>query len=223
MELSRPRAVLFDWDNTLVDTWPVIHQALYRTFTHMGHEPWTLQETRERVGKSMRDAFPALFGDRWQAAADKYRESYRAIHLERLRPLPQAEDALRMLKSAGVYTAVVSNKMGDTLRKEVEHLGWRDLFDSLVGSADATHDKPHPAPVYLALKDGRLEAGPDVWFLGDSEVDLEAAGVSGVTALLYGDLKLDADRPYHYRGFPFHSHYPDYPNFMALLRKTLVD
>ena len=26
--LPRPRAILFDWDNTLVDSWVTIHEAL---------------------------------------------------------------------------------------------------------------------------------------------------------------------------------------------------
>ena len=26
--LRSPRAILFDWDNTLVDTWATIHEAL---------------------------------------------------------------------------------------------------------------------------------------------------------------------------------------------------
>ena len=47
-----PRAVLFDWDNTLVDNWPTIHDALNATFEAMGHPTWTLAETRERVRAS---------------------------------------------------------------------------------------------------------------------------------------------------------------------------
>ena len=26
-----PRAAIFDWDNTLVDTWPVIHESMNAT------------------------------------------------------------------------------------------------------------------------------------------------------------------------------------------------
>ncbi|HLJ20402.1 MAG TPA: HAD hydrolase-like protein, partial [Stellaceae bacterium] len=63
--MERPRAILFDWDNTLVDSWPVIHEALVVTFEGMGHVPWTLEETKQRVRHSLRDAFPRLFGDRW--------------------------------------------------------------------------------------------------------------------------------------------------------------
>ena len=34
--LRLPQAALFDWDNTLVDTWPVIHEAMNTTLSAMG-------------------------------------------------------------------------------------------------------------------------------------------------------------------------------------------
>ena len=66
---GRPAALLFDWDNTLADTWPAIHHALAVTFRAMDREPWTLEETRARVRASARDSFPALFGSRWPGIA----------------------------------------------------------------------------------------------------------------------------------------------------------
>jgi phosphoglycolate phosphatase len=41
MKLTKPKAILFDWDNTLADTWPTIHQAMSETFAAMGQEPWS--------------------------------------------------------------------------------------------------------------------------------------------------------------------------------------
>ena len=63
-----PRAVVFDWDNTLVDTWPVIHDSMNAALAAMGHAPWSFDETRERVRRSMREAFPEMFGARWEEA-----------------------------------------------------------------------------------------------------------------------------------------------------------
>ena len=47
--MNRPTALIFDWDNTLVDTWPTIHDALNTMLPQMGHEAWTLSETKQRV------------------------------------------------------------------------------------------------------------------------------------------------------------------------------
>ena len=52
--LRRPRAILFDWDNTLVDNWAVIHTALNAALTAMGHTPWTFADTKRRVRASAR-------------------------------------------------------------------------------------------------------------------------------------------------------------------------
>ena len=74
--MTAPKALLFDWDNTLVESWDAIHHALVVTFEAMGHEPWSLDETKARVRRSLRDAFPALFGARWEEARKLYLERH---------------------------------------------------------------------------------------------------------------------------------------------------
>ena len=38
----RPTAILFDWDNTLVDSWATIHEALNVVMAAMGKPLWSL-------------------------------------------------------------------------------------------------------------------------------------------------------------------------------------
>ena len=121
---TKPKAILFDWDNTLVDSWPVIHDALNITLTTYGLEPWTLTETKQRVRKSMRDSFPALFGDEWEAAGEVFYERYAAIHIDKIKPIIGVAKMLIDLHAEGVYLSVVSNKKGNYLRQEAAHLGW---------------------------------------------------------------------------------------------------
>src|SRR5262245_38690545 len=87
-DLSRPRAILFDWDNTLVDSWATIHEALNVVMAAMDKPLWSLQETKLRVRLSLRESFPIHFGDRWEEARRVYLNAFRAIHIERLQPLP---------------------------------------------------------------------------------------------------------------------------------------
>ena len=190
-EIARPRAILFDWDNTLVDTWPVIHAALSDVFEAMGHEPWTLAQVRARVRHSLRDSFPALFGDRWERARDVFYASFERRHLEALAPLPAADDLVAALAGQRLPLGIVSNKTGYLLRREVEHLGWTAHFGAVVGAGDAARDKPAPDAAALALDrlglDHRAPGGADsraVWFVGDSNVDMEIAHVAGFTPVL---------------------------------------
>lgn len=182
---SRPRAILFDWDNTLVDSWGTIHEALIVTFTAMGREPWTLAETKIRVRHSLRDAFPLLFGDGWEAARKLYLDAFTAIHIERLTAIAGAADLLEELAGAGIYLGVVSNKTGRVLRREADHLGWTPLFKRLVGAGDAAIDKPHAAPILLALDGSGIACG-DVWYVGDTSLDMECAKNAGCTGILLG-------------------------------------
>ena len=184
--LRRPRAIIFDWDNTLVDSWGTIHDALNFLMAAMERPLWTIEETRERVRLSLRDAFPAIFGERWEEARQIYMDRFRAIHLERLTPLPGRETMLRTLAADGHYLAVVSNKTGAVLRGEAAHLGWTPLFGSIVGAGDAHTDKPHCAPVDLALQPSGIAPGPDVWFVGDTAVDMECAIAAGCVPVLLG-------------------------------------
>jgi phosphoglycolate phosphatase len=186
MSIQPPKAVVFDWDNTLVDTWPTIHDALNATFDAMGTPRWTLAETRERVRHSLRDSFPKLFGAAWEEAKTRYLENFEAMHIERLAVLPGAADLLAALVARGRYLAIVSNKTGRLLRREVAALGWEGWFGRAIGAGDAEFDKPHRAPVDLALRESGIAAGPDVWFVGDTDIDITCAVNSGCVPVFIG-------------------------------------
>jgi phosphoglycolate phosphatase len=52
-----------------------------RTLEAMGCPVWTMEETTMRVRKSLREAFPELFGDRWEDARDIFYGAYRKFIL----------------------------------------------------------------------------------------------------------------------------------------------
>jgi phosphoglycolate phosphatase len=196
--LSLPRAILFDWDNTLVDNWGVIRAALNAALTAMGHEPWTLEETRARVRASLRDSFPAMFGDRWRDAERIFYETFAATHLQELREMAGAGAMLAGLAGQGIALGVVSNKRGAFLRAEAEQLGWVAYFGRLVGAGDAARDKPAPDPVRLALKASGVAPGPAVWFVGDTDIDLACGIESGcVPVLLRAEPPAPGEFPRH--------------------------
>ena len=63
--LSKPRAIVFDWDNTLVDSWPCIHTAMNATLA--------------QIQKNASDAALARANIQFQAqqqVSDDIRQSY---------------------------------------------------------------------------------------------------------------------------------------------------
>lgn len=187
LALPKPKAVIFDWDNTLVDTWPLIHAAIDKTMIAMNKEPWGLEKVRDNVHKSMRESFPIIFGDDWQKAGEIYKNTYRAIHLDQIQLLPNALELMNKLEEKGVMQFLVSNKIGLTLRKEAEKIGVDKKFFALIGAGDANTDKPSVAPVDLALMGSGIDLKKDVvWFVGDTIADIECAYNSGCLPVLFG-------------------------------------
>ncbi|MBT5374316.1 MAG: HAD hydrolase-like protein, partial [Rhodospirillaceae bacterium] len=174
-DLSPPRAMLFDWDNTLVDNWMAIVAALNAAQTSLGFTPWSSQVADQRLGQSLDDAFPAIFGERWQQARELFFDHFNKHHLDELRPMEGAKDLLDIVLAKEIFLAVVSNKIGPLLRREADHLGWQDYFTRLVGASDAGADKPSPLIVEQALSQSGVACGPDVWFVGDRPIDLVCA------------------------------------------------
>ena len=185
-----PRAIVWDWDNTLADGWPAIMAGLNAAFSAFGLPQWSLEEVRANVRKSLRDSFPTIFGAEWTRARDIFYAEVRARHLAVLEPMPGA-GALLAEAARHVPLAVVSNKQGPLLRAEAAHLGWAPRFACLVGAGDAAADKPDPAPFRLALDALGLPAGPEIWYVGDTALDMEAARRAGCTAVLLGDAAHD--------------------------------
>jgi phosphoglycolate phosphatase len=196
--MTPPRAVLFDWDNTLVNTWPTIVECYRDTFVALGETPWTADEVKARAHGSLRDVFPHLFGDRAGQAEKVFYETFYRIHLERLEALPGAEQLLARCQEAGCYVAIVSNKVGDNLRAEVKHLGWDRWISRAVGARDCARDKPAPDPIFRALDGTGIAPDSSVWMVGDTPADLKCAHAAGVLPVLCGEAEHLMDRLHEY-------------------------
>ena len=135
---------LFDWDGVLADTKDVLKEAYLNTFAEMRLEPFAFDALHQLPGTSLRDYFPVIFQARAPEAEKIFYKHVHETHLKFLKSMEGAEKLLEYLKKSGLVMSIVSNKRGDILRKEVEHLGWKDYFYRIVGSKDCEKDKPSP-------------------------------------------------------------------------------
>lgn len=185
-----PIAVGFDWDNTLIDNWEAITEALNKVRAMNGLETWTVPEARVKSARALRVSFPEWFGDKWEAIRDIFYTHINAVHIERLRVMPGAAELLAWLQEQGIPMFVVSTKKNKLLQAECSHLGWNSYFSRLIGSLDLPKDKPHRLPVDEALSSINLKAdNPAVWYVGDTHADVELALNSGITPVFVGNLQ----------------------------------
>lgn len=186
MSFHFPKAVLFDWDNTLVDTELSTFHALNVIFRKFGKEQMTFEEFAKKPATSVRSSFKEIF------SPDQYMEAekFYALHSESLtshvKPFLDAEPLLKWLKLHNILAGVVSNKEGNCLRKEISHLKWDHYFYCAIGSYDTAEDKPSSVPLLHALSQKSLTAGPNIWFVGDSIVDMICAHQSNCLPVSIG-------------------------------------
>jgi phosphoglycolate phosphatase len=174
------RAVLFDFDGTLGDSYPAITASVnhVRALHHL--PPFSVEEVRPHVGRGPAYLLRATVGPE---SSDDDVAAYRAHHpsvmREGTRLLPGVETALRALKEAGMLLGVCSNKPVAFTRELLAYFNVGTLFDAVLGPEDVARPKPAPDMLLAAL--ARLAVSPDeALYIGDMVVDIDTARAAGV-------------------------------------------
>ena len=170
-----PKAILFDWDNTLVNNWEPIFIAYKETLKKLGLKKKSRREIIKNAKYSLRETFPRVFKDDWKKAKKIFYVVFKKIHLQKIKPIPKVEKILKIIKEKKITCGVISNKDGNVLRKEINKLGWKKYFKILVGANEAKKDKPSKYPLLLALNKISLKPNKNIWYVGDNEIDVEFA------------------------------------------------
>jgi phosphoglycolate phosphatase len=179
-----PNAVLFDWDNTLVDTTRDTLRALNAVCAAFEYRSITLEEFHTKPSLSIRAFIRTMVpeSDVLRAESIFFQNT---SHLDAVL-LPHAHTIAIWLHDLKIPTGVVSNKGGDRLRKEIQRLGLSHVFDCAIGSGDTSEDKPSGGPLLHALSQKNLAPSEDIWFVGDSVVDMMCAHHAGCTPVSVG-------------------------------------
>lgn len=184
------RAVLFDWDGTVADTRPGIFNSVRYAIGEHGIPDKPDDELRYFIGPPLYDGFEHVFGVDDEMATtltDTYRVYYRDRGIFECNIYDGIGDLLRELHNAGVKTAVVSSKPKEFLDRLIEHFGFADCLDAVVGPAMDNHNSNKTVLVNQALKELMLLPAT-VAMIGDRHFDMEGAKAAGVNAIgvLYG-------------------------------------
>jgi phosphoglycolate phosphatase len=174
------RAVLFDWDGTLVDSAARTYHCYVRVFSAYGidydHEAFERTyspdwyRTYEDVGLSR---------EHWPEADARWISCYET---ETSRLLPGAREALERLAARGIALGLVSSGDGSRVRREIEALGLEGLFAAVVCGGETARRKPDPEPLLAALE--RLRVHPaESAYVGDSPEDVTMAKSAGAFAV----------------------------------------
>lgn len=166
------KVILWDWDNTLADTFGAIFAAQNDARVQYGMTPWTKEESKAAMNTSGRNLIKDVFGADKAAEVRAYFLSRYAEHADALELKTGAKEILQMAKESGFVNILASNKAGPILRNEVNAMGVSDYFDRLIGAEEADEDKPSKIFTDTALSGFNPQK---IISIGDGKADIQMA------------------------------------------------
>lgn len=179
------KAILWDWDGTLVDSHETIRAAYNAARKAFDMPAMSSEEIKSHVSLSGREALPKMFGDRAEQASKIFYETYQKLAPKTVVAKPNRTEILRAIADAGYSQAVLSNKKGDILRKECQALGWQGYFTDCIGAGDTEKDKPEPHMYHLWS--AKSHQPKQTMYIGDAPIDAHFAYNCHVDCILLCD------------------------------------
>jgi len=175
------RAVLFDLDGTLVDSYAALTEAVNYARRQQGLHELSSVRIRDFVGDGIERLLERAFGTSAvpRSARDDFESRYDEICCSESKVLADVEATLGELSSLGVAMAVCTNKPTSFSRKTLEFLGLAPFFRAIVGPDVAGARKPEAQHVLHTLSATEVNAR-DALFVGDMPIDVHAARNSGI-------------------------------------------
>jgi len=215
IKIGRPKAILFDWDNTLVDSLELICTSMRETFSRFKLAQMPEKEFMKSIHGPSRLFIEKHFPkESYDEARKTFLDLYDQFTKEKLRLLPSAQETLDEVQKQKIKTGVVSNKVSALLSMELYQLGLKKYFLTIVGSGDLAEDKPSPLPVLKALKDIEVSPSQEVWFVGDSAADMGAAHNSNCLPVFFGSDDYTSE---HYEHCQPKVHFKNHKEFIKYL------
>ena len=179
------RAVVFDWDLTLWDSWGIHLRLMEITAAELSRPAPSAAAVATEFHRPFRQHLLWFFGsnpeadDEADAILDAYLAHYYRMAGHRNYLYPGAASLLRALRRRGVRIGILSDKQTRFGRPELEQSGLASLVDCANFKTDARPYKPDPEGLRQTL--AALDVAPgDAMYVGDAPQDVACARAAGV-------------------------------------------
>lgn len=192
--MNKPDIILWDWDNTLINTRFIAAKALRR----LGEETnvsVSENDITEVIGGHLVDFWYRHYGDNPLPMLQRFISYYQGLnHMAIL--FPETKEILSFVKESGIPQMVISNKNEDILIEEANRFGLTSYFQKVVGTIGNGIAKPTKEFADFAL--GK-EWPKNILMIGDGKSDMQFAKTLGAFGLLIRDESIPTDFDYDKR------------------------
>lgn len=194
------RAVLFDFDGTLIDTHQLNILGLNRLSIAGRGRPFSAGELELALGQPLSYYLEMIRPDLQDTLAEVFKIWYVNHHDLYASAYEGVFHMVHQIRAKGLMTGIVTNNSPLGLHMGLSLLKLDNAFDVMITRDDVTACKPSPEGIKQALE--ALSVPPDsVLYVGDSLVDLEAASEAGVIAALVGWTTLSREQCFQYEPY----------------------
>jgi 2-phosphoglycolate phosphatase len=179
------RAVLFDFDGTLADSFAAITASTNYVRNCYGLQPLPERAIREYVGYGLPHLMEQLVPCAALAeAVDRYREHHPSVMRAGTRLMPGVAETVATLHQRNFRMGVCSNKQVAFTKQLMDSLGLAKVMQTILGPEDVGgRAKPDPAMLLVAMDQMGISRGEAV-YVGDMAIDVHTGQAAGVAVWL---------------------------------------
>ena len=169
-----PKAVLFDMDGVLIDSYEAWYCIFNKTLSHFQGRTISREEFNKKVWAQ---DFHTTSKEYFKVELKEilaYFITLKEILSKKAKVFPGIKRLLAKLKKRGIMLAVVTNTNKIIAESILKKLDLFAYFDIIIGGDEVKNGKPEPDMLLLALNKLNLK-NSQVIFIGDSEWDKLAA------------------------------------------------
>lgn len=184
MKTNNIKAVLFDFDGTIMDTNEVIINSWQHTFRSLKGKEADVNMLLGTFGEPLEISIDKMLPEFSRDDAMRIYREYQYCNFKGLISLfPGVVEVLRELKGKDIKTAIVTSRLRRTTMEGIEKFDLHDFFDTVVTMEDTKKHKPDAEPAFEALRRLDIEAERAI-MVGDSKFDIMCARNAGVKSVL---------------------------------------
>jgi HAD superfamily hydrolase (TIGR01509 family) len=192
------RAVLFDLDGVVIDSYEAWFHQFQQALRHFGHSPVSEHEFRKHWGQSTEDDVRIFMPGRTVGEVKQYFYDHYDEYVQYLSIEPNADRILHLVKELHLRIGCVTNSHRPIVEETLRHFRLCGYFETVVTADDARMPKPSPAMILHACQN--LKTRPEsTIFLGDTATDAAAAMSAGCMFVGYridGEIRVDCLREF---------------------------